>query len=103
VIGGSTRADVARLVDESAVLRARLVGLVHAFQRRRRPTKVAKVGAAALALLGVGGAAMGVRALHRGRHRRALMSPLRRRVRWALAAGIASLLARRFARRALAP
>jgi hypothetical protein len=31
------------------------------------------------------------------------MSPLRRRVRWALAAGIASLLARRFARRALAP
>jgi hypothetical protein len=103
VIGGSTRADVSRLVDESAVLRARLVSLVHAFQRRHRPSTAAKVGAAALALLGVGGAAVGAHALHRGRKRRVLMSPLRRRVRWALAAGLASLVARRFARRALAP
>lgn len=99
-----TRADVAKLVGESAALRARLVDLLRLFQRRRRSSKAAKIGAGALAVLGLGGAAMGARAvLHSRKAKRALMSPLRRRLRMALAAGIASLVARRLARRALAP
>lgn len=99
----SARADVVRLADESAIMRARLVDLVRTFQRRRRPSKRGKVSAAAVALLGLGGAAAGARTLLRRRARLALMSPIRRRLRWAVAAGVASLVARRFARRAFAP
>lgn len=98
------RAEVVRLVEESAALRARLVDLVRLFRGRRRSSKVTKIGAAALAVLGLGGAALGARtALHSRKVKRALMSPVRRRLRMALAAGVASLIARRLARRALAP
>jgi hypothetical protein len=102
----STRADVARLAEESALMRDRLVELVRTFQGRRRASKWRRVGAAALSLMGLGVTALGARsALSRSRRPRRVHhgSPLRRRMRWALAAGIASFVARRFARRALAP
>jgi hypothetical protein len=99
-----TRADVIKLVDDTAALRSRLLELLRMFQRRRRPSKAAKIGAGALTLLSVGAAVLGARAVLHGRKvKRALLSPVRRRLRMALAAGVASLIARRLARRALAP
>ena len=59
-------------------------------------------GLGAVALVGLVGAWVGVRAVRASRERRSRRA-LGRRVGWALAAGTASFAARRFAGRALAP
>lgn len=100
-----TRAEVLRLAEESAHLRDNLGGLLRSVQRKWRPPR-GRLAMGAVAVLGLAGTALGVRAVRRRslrRRRRELTSPIRRRVRWAIAAGVLSLLARRFARRALAP
>jgi hypothetical protein len=62
--------------------------------------KLATIGV--VTMIGLVGAWLGIRAVRASRERRARRS-LGRRVGWALAAGTASLAARRFARRAFAP
>ena len=59
-------------------------------------------GMGAVALVGLVGAWVGVRTVRAAREQRARRA-FGRRVGWALAAGTASLAARRFAKRALAP
>jgi hypothetical protein len=59
-------------------------------------------GLGAVALVGLVGAWVGVRAVRTAREQRARRRAFGRRVGWALAAGTASFAARRFAQRALA-